>query len=56
LPGDLNFDGYVNVLDLQLIADNWGTGNYNLFGDGRCDLNELVFVALRFGNKLPGLP
>jgi hypothetical protein len=52
LPGDLNFDGRVDVLDLQIIADHWNMAMYDLFGDGKCDLNDLVFVALRFGTHI----
>jgi hypothetical protein len=52
LPGDLNYDGKVDVLDLEIISNNWGTSNFDLFGDGRCDLDDLVFVAMRFGNHL----
>ena len=50
LPGDLDFDGCVTVLDLQLIADNYGpVATYDITGDGKTDIRDLVFVALRFG-------
>jgi hypothetical protein len=52
LPGDLNFDGWVNVLDLQLIADNYHTLAYDIVVNGDTDLYDLVFVALRFGNHV----
>jgi hypothetical protein len=52
LPGDLNFDGVVNVLDLQLIADNYHTPTYDIVVNGDTDLYDLVFVALRFGNHV----
>jgi len=53
LPGDLNFDGAVDVLDLQLIRDNYHTPLYDIVGpDGDTDLYDLVFVALRFGNHV----
>jgi hypothetical protein len=50
LPGDLDFDGCVTVLDLQLIAQNYGpTAIYDITGDGKTDILDLVYVALRFG-------
>ena len=54
LPGDLDFDGYVTVLDLQLIMDNFykvGSpgDNYDITYNGFTDLYDLVFVAIRFG-------
>jgi len=52
LPGDLDFDGEVTVLDLQLIADNYCTPKYDVTGDAHTDIFDLVFVALRFGNKI----
>jgi hypothetical protein len=52
LPGDLNFDGVVNVQDLQLIADNYHTTAYDIVVNGDTDLYDLVFVALRFGNHV----
>ncbi|HUW47275.1 MAG TPA: hypothetical protein VMW36_00840, partial [Patescibacteria group bacterium] len=52
LPGDLNFDGVVDVLDLQLVADNYHTVMYDIVVNGDTDLYDLVFVALRFGNHV----
>jgi hypothetical protein len=54
LPGDLDFDGCVTVLDLQLIADNFHKTpvKYDITGDGETDLYDLVFVALRFGTHV----
>jgi len=53
LPGDLNFDGYVNVLDLQLIIDHWGMHpDYDVVVNSTTDLWDLVFVALRFGSSI----
>jgi len=53
IPGDLDFDGVVTVLDMQLIIDNYGkTGtagaNYDVTYNGVTDLYDLVFVARRF--------
>lgn len=57
LPGDLDFDGYVTVLDLQLIIDHWGhidptDHTYDIVDNGITDLYDLVFVALRFGTSI----
>jgi hypothetical protein len=54
LPGDLDFDGSVTVLDLQLIADNYHKtpAKYDITGDNETDLYDLVFVALRFGEHV----
>jgi hypothetical protein len=54
LPGDLDFDGCVTVLDLQLIADNFHKTppKYDITGDHQTDLYDLVFVALRFGTHV----
>jgi hypothetical protein len=55
LPGDLDYDGHVTVLDLQLILDHyhwhWPWG-YDITGDWWTDIEDLVFVALRFGNHV----
>lgn len=57
LPGDLDMDGYVTVLDLQIIIDNYRTGiaMYDIVSGGsgaQPDLYDLVFVALRFGTSI----
>jgi hypothetical protein len=53
LLGDVDFDGEVTVLDLQLVADNYCTGNYDLTGDTHTDIYDLVIVALNFGKTAP---
>lgn len=53
LIGDLNFDGKVDVLDLQLVADNYNTGNYDITGEGNTDIRDLVKVAKNFGKEVP---
>jgi hypothetical protein len=57
LPGDLDMDGYVTVLDLQIIIDNYkmGVAMYDVVtggAGGQPDLYDLVFVALRFGTSI----
>ena len=55
LPGDLDYDGAVTVLDLQLILDHyrwWWPWGYDVTGDGWTDIMDLVYVALRFGNHI----
>ncbi|RLF99435.1 MAG: hypothetical protein DRN49_04380, partial [Thaumarchaeota archaeon] len=52
LPGDLDADGQVTVLDLQLIVDTYGQPDYDITGDCKADIVDLVFVALRFGSKI----
>ena len=57
LPGDLDMDGYVTVLDLQIIIDNYRSGMamYDVVTGGsgnQPDLYDLVFVALRFGTSI----
>jgi hypothetical protein len=52
LPGDLDLDGCVTVLDLQLIRDNYGTSKYDVVTNGVTDIFDLVFVARRFGTHV----
>lgn len=57
LPGDVNGDGQVNILDLVYVANNFGKSasdnpladvNY----DGKIDILDLVFVANHLGESL----
>ena len=50
LPGDINGDGIVNILDLTLVAQGFGTGDLtaDVNGDGVVNVFDLVFVANRF--------
>ena len=52
LPGDLDADGQVTVLDIQLIVDTYGLPDYDITGDGKGDIRDIVFVALRLGTKV----
>jgi hypothetical protein len=51
--GDVDFDGEVTVLDLDLVAQNYCTGNYDITGDSHTDIYDLVIVALNFGKQAP---
>ena len=54
IPGDVNMDGIVNVLDLQLVAADYGsTTLYDLDEDADVDLFDLVLVAINFGRDEP---
>ena len=50
LPGDVNGDGIVNILDLTLVAQGFGTGDLtvDVNGDGVVNVFDLVFVAGEF--------
>ena len=49
-PADVNGDGVVNILDLTLVAQGFGTdeAGVNVNGDGVVNVFDLVFVANRF--------
>lgn len=51
LSGDVNADGIVNVLDLQLIASAWLTSNpvYDINASGRVDILDIMIAAGEFG-------
>ena len=56
LTGDLNGDGTVNILDLVLVASQFGeTGETaaDLNGDGSVDIFDLVLVANAFSAAAP---
>ena len=44
-PADLNGDGVVNILDLVIIANRFGTAKPDLNGDGVVNILDLVIVA-----------
>ncbi len=57
IPGDVNGDGHVDVVDLLFLADAWGsvTGNANynaacdLNGDGSVDVVDLLILVENWG-------
>ena len=53
LPEDVNQDGIVNVIDLTLVATNFGTTGQNtadVNNDGIVNIIDLTLVAAAFGN------
>ena len=59
---DVNVDGAVNILDLTLIATNFGmtptadqTLNPDINGDGTVNILDLTLVASHFGSR-SGIP
>ena len=53
LAGDLNGDGQVTVLDIQMIAAAWPQATasfpYDQNGDGDLDIQDVTLVAAQFG-------
>jgi hypothetical protein len=62
-PGDANFDGKVNLIDLTILAkyyggtvhvgDEWQDGDFNQ--DGKVNLIDLTILAKNYGKSMPGL-
>jgi hypothetical protein len=54
LAGDLDNDGQVTVLDIQLIAAAWpqavASFPYDQSGDGDLDIQDVILVAAQFGD------
>ena len=57
IEGDLNNDGFVGALDLQIILSNWGQivtpgdlSKGDLFADGFVGFTDLSFLLLSWGN------
>ena len=48
MPIDLNADGAVNVLDLILVSQSFGTLKGDINGDGETNILDLTLVAQRF--------
>ncbi len=53
LAGDLNGDGQVTVLDIQMIAGAWPQSTasfpYDQSGDGDLDIQDVALVTAQFG-------
>ncbi|MCC6682072.1 MAG: right-handed parallel beta-helix repeat-containing protein [Phycisphaeraceae bacterium] len=58
LPGDANYDGTVNLADLQILADNWSNQDATWLmgecsGDGRVNLEDLQILADHWNGGAP---
>jgi hypothetical protein len=57
IPGDVNDDGVVNILDLRIVANAYGSkrgdarwnSNADLNGDGKVDIRDLRILAAHYG-------
>lgn len=47
-PYDLNRDGTINVLDLILVSQHFGTINGDINGDGNTDILDLTLIGQQF--------
>ncbi len=59
LPEDVNDDGVVNIIDLTLVASNFGAQGENIAdvnGDGVVNIIDLTLVAAAFGNTADAAP
>jgi len=58
IPGDLNGDGYVNPVDLGMIAAGWrkqvppAPGNADVNGDGAVNVADLAYVTAHWGQHV----
>ena len=56
-PYDLNMDGVVNILDLILVAQHFGTTKSDINGDGITNILDLILVAQHLGEtSAPAAP
>ncbi len=55
VPGDVNGDGKVDILDLSIMASHWGQSGMtlaqgDLSGDGKVDIFDLSILGSNWGN------
>ena len=50
-PADVNGDGIVNILDLVIVANNFGKDEPDLNGDGVVNILDLVRVSAQIGTQ-----
>jgi hypothetical protein len=63
IPGDINGDGRVNLLDMRILAAAYGStpndsrwnSKADLNGDGRVDLGDLMILAAHYGQNAAGV-
>jgi hypothetical protein len=55
MPGDINLDGKVNLIDFAILKEDFGQGfgPADLDGNGRADLNDFGQVKENFGKTYP---
>lgn len=57
IPGDVDGDGHVDIVDLLILADSWGKSSGDIgydsacdfTGDGAIDILDLLILARRWG-------
>ena len=62
LPGDVDGDCDVDILDIMLVAGRWGTQqgdtgydpHYDMDSDGDVDVVDIMFVASRWRDMCAG--
>ena len=58
VPGDINYDGMANLLDLDILGENYHSmlpdPRCDLNGDGRLDLLDLDILGQHYGESLGG--
>jgi len=62
LPGDVNCDCAVDIVDIMLVAGHWNTSvgdddyspAYDLDGDGDIDIADIMLVAVHWGETCTG--